>query len=30
MLGYKHRIRVVEIEKESEQVLVKYHCGVWY
>ena len=22
--------RVVEIEKESEQVLVKYHCGVWF
>lgn len=22
--------RVVEIEKESEQVLVKYHCRVWF
>ena len=22
--------RVVGIEKESEQVLVKYHCGVWF
>lgn len=21
---------VMEIEKESEQVLVKYHCGVWF
>lgn len=22
--------RVVKIEKESEQILVKYHCGVWF
>ena len=22
--------RVVEIEQESEKVLVKYHCGVWF
>ena len=22
--------RIVAIEKESEQVLVEYHCGVWY
>lgn len=22
--------RVVEIEQESEEVLVKYHCGVWF
>ena len=24
------RKRVVGVEKESEQVLVKYHCGVWF
>ena len=22
--------RIVAIEKESEQVLVEYHCGVWF